>query len=84
MARDQDYEHSATCQFFFNLSENTTFDHASRETAEDYGYCVFGEVIEGLDVLDRIAAVAVHDTDKFTSTPRTPVVIESVRQVAGR
>jgi len=84
MARDQDYEHSATCQFFFNLSDNMKFDHTGRDTPQDYGYCVFGEVVQGLDVLDQIAVVAVHDTDQFTSTPRTPVVIETIRQVSRR
>ena len=81
MARDPDYVHSATCQFFFNLSDNPAFDHTGRESPEAYGYCVFGEVIDGMEVLDKIAKTEVHDTPEFPSYPKTPAVIHSVRRL---
>ncbi len=55
MARTSD-PHSATAQFFINLVDNTFLDFKS-ETPEGWGYCVFGWVEEGMDVVDRIAKV---------------------------
>lgn len=81
MARNADYEHSATSQFFFNLAENSFLDHQSRENVEEYGYCVFGEVSEGMDVVQRIASVEVETTAEFQNMPITPIVIESVERV---
>jgi len=81
MARVLDDVHSATCQFFFNLTDNTSLDHQSRETPEQYGYCVFGEVTQGMDVLDKIAKVNVAERDGLTMVPVQPVVIESIRRV---
>jgi peptidyl-prolyl cis-trans isomerase A (cyclophilin A)/peptidyl-prolyl cis-trans isomerase B (cyclophilin B) len=81
MARQADYANSASSQFFFNLVDNKKLDFTSAETDEEAGYCVFGEVIEGLDILDRIAAVEVHDADEFTKVPKQAVVIESIRRV---
>ena len=80
MARRANDEDSATCQFFINIADNDTLNFKSR-TPEGYGYCVFGEVTEGMDVLDRIAKSPVHDTDKFVGLPVETVVIKSVRQV---
>ena len=80
MARRANDEDSATCQFFVNIADNDTLNFKSR-TAEGYGYCVFGEVTEGMEVLDRIAKASVHDTDKFVGLPVETVVIKSVRQV---
>ena len=81
MIRDPEYAQSATSQFFINLKDNENFDHRGTETGEDYGYCVFGEVIAGMDVVDAIAGAAVHDQGDFISTPVTPILIESVEQV---
>ena len=80
MARDPEYVHSGTCQFFFNLADNSSLDHKSRDNAEEYGYCVFGEVVEGMDVLGRIAKVEVRDTDEFPKLPVKSVVIQSIRR----
>ena len=46
-----------------------------------YGYCVFGEVIEGMDVVDQIAKVPVHDSGKIEGLPVEAVVVKSIRQV---
>ncbi|MBX7167050.1 MAG: peptidylprolyl isomerase [Pirellulales bacterium] len=80
MARDLSSIDSSTCQFFVNLHDNAGLDHRSR-TAEGYGYCTFGSVIEGLDVLDRIAKVETRTTDQFELIPVEPVVIRSIRRV---
>jgi len=79
MARDPSDPHSATNLFFFNLADNKALDHKDREKAEEYGYCVFGEVIEGMDVLDRIAQLPVKEQDGFTALPTRTVRIDSVR-----
>lgn len=80
MARRRDWIDSATCHFFINITDNEVLDHKDR-TLEGYGYCVFGEVIEGMDVADRIAAVEVHDTEQFEQIPVEPVVIRTIRIV---
>ena len=80
MARQSDAIDSATCHFFFNLTDNQkVLDHKDR-TLEGYGYCVFGEVIEGMDVVDKIGACEVHDTGQFEQIPIKPVVINSIRR----
>jgi cyclophilin family peptidyl-prolyl cis-trans isomerase len=79
MARGAD-EDSATCQFFFNLADNDTLNFKKR-TPEGYGYCVFGEVTDGIEILDRIGNGAVHDSGKFVSVPVEAVAIKSIRQI---
>jgi peptidyl-prolyl cis-trans isomerase B (cyclophilin B) len=81
MARHPDFAHSATSQFFINLADNDMLDCQPAADESINGYCVFGEVIEGLDVLDKIAAVPVHDREGFPRTPIEPVVIESILRV---
>ena len=80
MARRPADEDSATCQFFFNMADNESLNYKSR-TAEGYGYCAFGEVTDGMEVLDRIAKLPLHDIDKFVGLPAETVVIKSIRQV---
>jgi len=86
MARQSDVINSATCQFFINVKDNPNYDHKpeARQTysnPEDYGYCVFGRVIEGMDVVDRIASVKVHDTPEFERIPVQTVLIRSIRRI---
>lgn len=77
MSRDPEYADSATSQFYFNLADNQeTLDQTDPENGATYGYCVFGEVIEGLDVLDKIAAANVSDT----GAPVEPIIVQSVRR----
>jgi len=80
MARRPDDEDSATCQFFINITDNDPLNFKAR-SPEGYGYCVFGEVTEGMEVVDRIAKAPVHDTEKFMALPVETIVIKSVRQV---
>jgi peptidyl-prolyl cis-trans isomerase B (cyclophilin B) len=78
MARQPDIIDSATAMFFINLADNEILDFKER-TPEHYGYCVFGEVIDGLNVLDSIARVPVRDTQQVQNTPVETVAIKSVR-----
>lgn len=80
MARRPDAIDSATCQFYLNLNDNPVLDHKDR-TTEGYGYCVFGEVIEGQEVLDRIGQTEVHDTDQFERIPVKTVLVNSIRRI---
>lgn len=80
MARLPDAVHSATCHFILNLADNEILDHKD-QTDEGYGYCVFGEITEGIDVADRIAAVEVHDTEEFERIPVETVMIRSIRKL---
>lgn len=74
MARTGD-PHSATAQFFINVNNNGALDYPGRD---GFGYTVFGKVIKGMDVVDKIKAVPVADKGPHQNVPITPVVIESV------
>ncbi len=78
MARRPDQADSSTCQFFFNLVDNPHLDHRNRSSAEQYGYCVFGRVVEGMDVLDKMNRLSVQDHGQFPSVPTPAIVIERV------
>ncbi len=80
MARRADDEDSATSQFFFNISDNDGLNFKSR-TSEGYGYCVFGEVTDGMEVLDRIAKGPVHDSGSHANMPVEAVAIKTIRQL---
>ena len=79
MARRLDGIDSSTAQFFINLDDNSSLDHLG-ETSEDYGYCVFGEVIQGEGVVDSIGQSEVTDHEQFELLPVEPVVIRSVER----
>ncbi len=79
MARTSDI-HSATSQFFINLVHNASLDHKSNIPAE-FGYCVFGKVVEGLDVVDTIGKVKTSTLGHYGDVPVEPVVIKSIRRV---
>ena len=80
MARRPDAIDSATCHFFFNVSDNhEVLDHKDR-TPDGYGYCVFGEVTAGMDVVEKISAVEVTDQPQFERIPVKTVLIRSVRR----
>ena len=71
---------SATSQFFINLVDNPGLDHAGFSPA-DYGYAVFGRVIDGWDTVQKIAAVRTKTTsDGMENVPETPIVIKSVTE----
>ncbi len=73
LARTEDPQ-SGGEQFFINLVDNPRLDFTAK-TMEGWGYCVFGRVIEGMDVVDRIAAVPVTGKGAYEALPVTPVVI---------
>jgi peptidyl-prolyl cis-trans isomerase A (cyclophilin A) len=75
MARTSD-PNSATAQFFINVVDNPRLDYPS---FDGYGYTVFGNVVEGMDVVDKIRAVATGRREGFENVPLTPVVIKSAR-----
>jgi cyclophilin family peptidyl-prolyl cis-trans isomerase len=77
MARRQ-AARSATSQFFVNVADNIELDHRGL-APDEYGYAVFGRVLEGMDVVDRIANVKTGAKAGFTSVPVEPVVIKSVK-----
>lgn len=76
MARTND-PHSATSQFFVNLSDNDFLDPGPGNP----GYAVFGRVVEGLDVVDRIATVRTGRRSGYTDAPLEDVLINSVRRL---
>ena len=69
---------SATSQFFINVTDNTFLDRAN--SRDGVGYCVFGKVIEGLDVVDKIAAVKTGDRGFHQDVPVQDVILKSVRR----
>ena len=75
MARTRDI-HSATSQFFINVKSNALLDHGSR----DFGYAVFARVVEGMDVVDRIAAEKTGSRGGHQDVPVEPVTIHSARR----
>lgn len=70
MARTQVVD-SATSQFFINLTNNSFLNHSGR----DFGYAVFGRVVEGMDVVDQIAKVDTGDYGHHQNVPVEPVVV---------
>lgn len=74
MARTSD-PHSATSQFFINVNDNTFLNHPGQD---GWGYCVFGEVVEGMEVVDAIVAVPTTAKQGHQDVPKDDVVIESV------
>jgi cyclophilin family peptidyl-prolyl cis-trans isomerase len=75
MARTSEVD-SATSQFFVNLKANTFLDHGAR----DFGYAVFGKVVKGMEVVDKIAAEPTGSKGSFgKDAPLKDVVIESIR-----
>lgn len=75
MARTSD-PHSAAAQFFINLKANSFLDYPSRD---NWGYAVFGKVVEGMDVVQKIGKVATGNAGFHQNVPTTPVIIESVK-----
>jgi len=71
--------HSATSQFFINLQDNAALDYGGRPGAT-YGYAVFAKVIDGMEVVDAIAAVPTGMAGGMQDVPVDPVVIERVRR----
>jgi peptidyl-prolyl cis-trans isomerase B (cyclophilin B) len=79
MARTSD-PHSATAQFFINVADND-FLNFSSETANGWGYCVFGTVTKGMDIVDQIKNVETTTRRGHQDVPNEPVIIKKVTVV---
>ena len=77
MARTSD-PHSATAQFFINVVDNDFLNHRGR-TPQGWGYTAFGSVVEGMDTVDRIAAMQTGSRGMFQDVPQETVVIQNTR-----
>ena len=72
--------HSATAQFFINVADNGFLNHTA-PSAQGWGYAVFGKVVQGMDVVDKIKSVPTGSHGPFQNVPATPVVINSATLV---
>lgn len=72
--------HSATAQFFINTVDNSFLDHTGKNP-QGWGYAVFGEVVDGMDVVDEIVKVPTGNKGGHQNVPNEPVVIESATVV---
>lgn len=79
MARTPD-PHSATAQFFINVSNNDFLNFKS-ETPQGWGYCVFGKVVDGMDVVNAIVGVPTGSRGMHQDVPVDPVIITSAARV---
>lgn len=79
MARTND-PHSATAQFFINVGDNEFLNHTS-PSGDSWGYCVFGRVIDGVDIVDKIKAVRTGKRGFHSDVPVEDVVIERAEVV---
>ena len=79
MARTMD-PHSATAQFFINVADNSFLNFQS-ETEQGWGYCAFGKVVEGMDVVEKIKAVKTGNAGFHQDVPVEDVVITSAKVV---
>lgn len=77
MARTND-PHSATAQFFINHGDNAFLNHTA-PTAQGWGYCVFGKVTEGMDVVNAITTVTTGTNQGHADVPVDEIVIQSVK-----
>lgn len=79
MARTGD-PHSATAQFFINFKDNSFLDHTG-PSSNGWGYAVFGEVIEGMDIVDSMAKQATGNRGMHENVPKTDIVIEKAEVI---
>ncbi len=76
MARTSD-PHSASSQFFINLNDNHFLDHTA-ENSQGWGYCVFGKIVNGMDIVDKIAQAKTTTRSGHENVPVDDVIIEKV------
>jgi cyclophilin family peptidyl-prolyl cis-trans isomerase len=82
MARTGD-PHSATAQFFINVQDNMNLDYSGQSSSREWGYTVFGRVIGGMEVVEKIRFVETTTQAPLSNVPTEPVVIESVEIING-
>jgi cyclophilin family peptidyl-prolyl cis-trans isomerase len=81
MIRQSDSPHTATSEFFVNLTDNPDFDFKTMEPDDVPGYCVFGEVTSGMDIVDRIARLPTTAQGDFPQIPSPRVAITGVQRL---
>lgn len=79
MARTSDV-HSASAQFFINVADNGFLNYTS-PTTEGFGYCVFGKVVEGKDVVDKIKKVETGNKSGHQNVPLDDVIIQKAEEI---
>ena len=72
--------HSASSQFFINLKDNVFLDH-QEESLEGWGYCAFGKVVEGMDVVNKIAKVSTGSKNGHDDVPLEDIIVEKAEVV---
>ncbi|SFN39062.1 peptidyl-prolyl cis-trans isomerase B (cyclophilin B) [Formivibrio citricus] len=82
MARTPD-PHSASAQFFINVKDNDFLDHRA-PTPQGWGYAVFGKVVKGQEVVDKIKTVKTGNRYPHSDVPLEPVIIQSAREVKNK
>ncbi|MBC2712780.1 MAG: peptidyl-prolyl cis-trans isomerase [Desulfosarcina sp.] len=82
MARTSD-PHSASAQFFINVKDNGFLNHRSK-TSQGWGYCVFGKVVDGMNVVRAIENVPTTSRSGMRDLPKEPVVIKQATLVSGK
>ena len=80
MARTSDV-HSATAQFFINVADNAFLNYNSTQP-QGHGYCAFGEVVEGMDVVDAIAKTKTGQRHGHGDVPLEDIIIHDIREDA--
>jgi cyclophilin family peptidyl-prolyl cis-trans isomerase len=71
---------SATTHFFINLNDNKNLDHAGKD-AEKFGFCVFGEVIAGREIVDRLNTIATSSKQDFPALPTATIAVQSAKRI---
>ena len=83
MANHGEELNSAKNQFAVNLADNAMFDHRD-DTGKGQGMCVFGKVIEGMDIADKMGQVETEVSNGHNDVPKTPIVIDSLTRDAAK
>jgi cyclophilin family peptidyl-prolyl cis-trans isomerase len=81
MIHDPEAPHTATSQFFINLVDNPSFDFKAGDEEDTFGYCVFGTVIEGMNVVEQIAQSPTSAQGEFPAVPTQTVMVQKVEQI---
>ncbi len=81
-ARKLSEPNSATSEFFINLVDNPQLDFQSKISPLNQGFAVFGQIVEGIEVIDKIRKVSITNKPGFPGLPTTPVTIRSISRVS--
>ena len=80
MARLPNSIDSATTHFFINLSDNKNLDHSGKD-AEKFGFCVFGEVIAGREIVDQLNTIATSSKQDFPAIPTATIALKNAKRI---